>query len=239
MKKALTFVAIAVLGGSASAIDLYSQLPHTPGASGADGLSAFQGDLGSGMIDRDVADDFSVTGLGWNVNQVRSSWVQFTNGDATPITNVTVEFYEATTTVGALVQAATGVTWGVSDGPGTYFGRTEKILTVDFDQVTLNPGDYFVHIQPVVDHNWFWLTSDPTTPVQGLVSHFRRGPNTGAGVDTAWPSDWTPTPGNGIFSGAHDVNFVVAGQPVPEPASMIALGLGAAALAARRRRKKV
>jgi len=239
MKKLLTLLSFAALGGYAFAIDLYTQSPHTPGASGADGLSGFTGDLGSGMFDRDIADTFTVTGLGWTVNQVRSSWVQFTNGDTNPVTAVNVEFYMDTGGVGALVAAATNVTVGVSDGPGTYFGRTEKIITSNFDSVNLAPGNYFVHIQPVVNHNWFWLTSDPTTAVQGLPAHFRRGPNTDPTLDTTWPSAWTPTPGPGpIFSGAHDVNFVVAGQPVPEPATMAALGLGLATLVARRRRRK-
>jgi hypothetical protein len=238
MKKIFTLLSFAAIGGYASAIDLYTQMPHLPGASGADGLSAFTGDLGSGMFDRDIADTFTVTGDGWIVDQVRSSWVQFTNNDATPVTAVNVEFYANTGTVGTLVAAATNVSFGVANGPGTYFTRTEKVITANFDDITLAPGNYFVHIQPVVNHNWFWLTSDPTTPIQGLPAHFRRGPNTAAGLDTTWPSDWTATPGPNIFSGAHDVNFVVAGQPVPEPATMAALGLGIAALVARRRRKK-
>jgi hypothetical protein len=35
-----------------------------------------------------------------------------------------------------------------------------------------------------------------------------------------------------------DMAFIIEGQPIPEPASMIALGLGAAALVARRRRNR-
>lgn len=61
------------------------------------------------------------------------------------------------------------------------------------------------------------------------------GPGNGWGVDFA--SRWT---GNAAGTTGGNANFVVADlitRPVPEPATMIALGAGFAALAARKRRK--
>jgi hypothetical protein len=237
MKRLASVLALSVTACSSFAFDFYTQAPHAPGATGGDGMSAFTGNLGTGMLDRDLADDFTVALGGWSINQVRSSWVQFTSGDTNLVTGANVDFYLHAGTVGTHIATATGVTWSVSNGPGTYFGRTEKVISIGFDPINLAPGNYFVHIQPVVNHNWFWLTSDPTTPIQGAVANFRRGPNTAPALDTTWPTAWTPTPGNGIFAAAHDLNFVLAGEPVPEPASLVFLGIGASIVALRRRRR--
>lgn len=245
MKKTIILVALLAIGGSASAQVLYSQAPHTPGAAGGNGLSGFLGVLppGTAMFDRQLADDFTVPAIGWNVTSVSSSWAQFDPADTNVVTGVNIVFWNKSGgTVGSVFATATPTGAGtvVSTGPGTYFGRPERIIDTEIVQLTLVGGDYYVQIQPIVDHNWFNLTSSPTTPIAGTPAHFRKGPLSDPANDPAWPTVWTATdPGDGVFNAANDITFTLVGSPVPEPGSMIALGIGAAALLARRRRRKL
>jgi hypothetical protein len=240
MRKLALLAAFAAISMVASA-QLYVQNPHAPGAAGANGLSAFKGNLGvpADNYDRMVGDDFTVTGPGWSIDRVVSSWVRFTATDATPVTQMNVNFYNISgTTVGSLVASRTGSV-GLSTGPGTYFGRPEVVVDSTFTPVVLTPGTYFMMVQAQVNHNWFWLTSSPTTPIAGSAAQIMRGPGTTGAADPTWPLTWTPTgPGNTIFPTAYDQNFKPYGTAVPEPASMAALGLGALALMRRRKAKR-
>jgi hypothetical protein len=215
---------------------LYTQAVHTPGASGGNGFSAVRMNLSGSEYDRQAADDFNVTGPGWLVNGISSSWVQATVGDPNPVTDIRVSFFERTGSgdVGSLIATATGVSVTRTTGPGTYFGRPEEILRANFNAIVLNPGSYFVMFQPVVDHNWFWLTAGGQLD---SAAHIRRGPETGAGIDTNWPTEWTAVgPNNPVFTSVSDLNFTVHGEVVPEPATLAALGIGAVALMRRRRK---
>lgn len=239
MRKLALLAAVAAISVVASA-QLYVQNPHAPGAAGANGLSAFKGNLGTvGQdYDRQAGDDFTVTGPGWSINRIVSSWVQFTPGDANALTQMNIAFYNISGgVVGSLIATRTG-TAARSTGPGTYFGRPEEVVDSNFAAVNLAPGNYFVMVQANVNHNWFWLTSSPTTPIAGSAAQIQRGPGT-LGVDATWPATWQATgPGNAIFPTAYDQNFKLYGTAVPEPASMAALGLGALALIRRRKAKK-
>ncbi len=238
MRKLAILTTLVAVGSVASA-QLYFQNPHTPGAAGANGLSGFQGNLGvpTTVYDRELADDFTVTGPGWLVNRTVSNWIQFTPGDANPVTAMNIDFYNKTGgTVGSLVASRVGTVIR-STGPGTYFGRPEQLLDSSFAPVLLTPGSYYVMIQAMVNHNWFWLTSTPTTPIAGTSAHFRRGPGALGGTDPTFPTTFTPTaPGDVFVGAAHDVAFQLHGSPVPEPASMAVLGLGALALIRKRRK---
>ncbi|MBS1703898.1 MAG: PEP-CTERM sorting domain-containing protein [Armatimonadetes bacterium] len=76
------------------------------------------------------------------------------------------------------------------------------------------------------DQNYTWplinLDFSSTTPFDNIVIHFQSGPPTGG--------DWGP-----IFAAD---NLLVTPSPVPEPASIIGLAIGALALCQRFRRKE-
>src|SRR5688500_6387304 len=67
MNRLMVVAVAAIFASSANAVLLYDQAPHTPGAAGGNGLSAW--DDGT-TFDRTVADDFIVGGGGWRVNMV-------------------------------------------------------------------------------------------------------------------------------------------------------------------------
>lgn len=225
MKKLVVLLMVTGLVTSASAALLYQQAPHTPGATGGNGLSAFQGSLTGTMYDREIADDFTVPSPGWYVDRVATSWVQFTPGDPAAITGIELIFWNKVGTVpGTIAATATVNTITRTTGPGTYFTRPEQIITADISRVTLPAGAYFVQFQPIVDHNWFWLTSTPTLPIQGHSAALRRGV-LDVGSPT-WPTAWTNTgPGEPVFGTPYDQAFAIHGEIIPEPASLLLLGL--------------
>lgn len=167
----------------------------TPGAASANGDSSFEGLLGTVMYDREAADDFNVPANGWQSNRVSISAVQSTPGDPNAVTGAEIRFLQSNGgSVGALLATATVNTVTRSTGPGTYFGRPEQILAFDINSVALPAGSYFIQVRPQVNHNWFWLTSTPTTPVAGSAVPIQRGilttpANDATGRAPGWPPD--------------------------------------------------
>ena len=225
-------------GAMAQAIQLYIQPPHTPGDPGGDGLSAFTGL--DPVVDRELADDFVVDGPGWYVDAIQAHWTPDNTFDLTPITKVHLNFYHSLGgTVGPEFEIPNVLGTSILMGSNMYLGRQERIITVQFDPILFTPGEYFVHMQTEVQHNWFWLTSTPTSPVQNSPAHFRNGPDAAGGVDPSWPTTWTAMGSNedNVFNSQYDLAFSLHGQPVPEPATMSVLALGLGYLAYRKRKR--
>jgi hypothetical protein len=233
-------VALCGLASIAAADVLYTQAPHVPGTAGANGLSTFYGALSPGgpIYDRQIGDDFIVSDpAGWSINRISISAVQSTVGDPNPVTGAAIRFFSISGgTVGSLLATANVTGTTRTTGPGTYFSRPEQILSFDLDPVNLAAGTYFVQIQPLVDANWFWLTSSPSTPIAGSAAQIQRGPATDPTLDLTWPAVWTPVgPGNAVFTAASDQSMKIEGTIIPAPGTLALLAFGGLVGARRRR----
>lgn len=229
MRKIILLAGLAVLSSAANAVLLYDQAAHTPGASGGNGLSAWDDGV---TFDRTVADDFIVGAGGWRVDMVDTKGVWNAAPFARdPASGFKVQFWQdAANTPGALFNAQTSTSITRSATIGTWFGREGFRWDINIAAVNLTAGKWWVSITAVDPLNFFQLTSTPTTAVQNTQAHVREF-RTGAGYPIG---SWGTTAS--VFGTAHDAAFSIHGQAVPEPATMAALGLGVAALLRRRRK---
>jgi hypothetical protein len=150
---------------------------------------------------------------------------------------------------------------GTGGGPGTF------IVGYSFNPIGMGPYSYTVVSTAaniaVPANGKFWAAlcfdNNFTTPPTGYTTATSaqmdnigqittNGPTIGVSADTYWASTSTdpsgflvsnPTGSQANFSGNPVANFgwEFSGTPVPEPASMAALGLGALALIRRRRNR--
>jgi hypothetical protein len=199
-----------------------------------------------------IADDFTVTGGGWNLTglkvyayQTGSTGLPFTGGslniwNARPGDAGAAIIGTGTWTGGTDTIQANATTTGnifrvfntTTPPPGTAPGTTRRLWENSFSlSMGLGNGTYWL------DYN---LTAAagfaPTTTHQGLRGI--PGANARQWTGAAWV-DITDT-GNPVGGPAvaQDMPFIITGTPVPEPASMAVLGLGALALIRKRRSKK-
>ena len=187
-----------------------------------------------------IADDFTVGGLGWDVTTVEMfAYDSLAPAGVPRFTSTLMEIRDGSPT-GTLI--ATGTTSWAYSGINRVFNGAANLLNTDRQvqrvtgvfNVTLNPGTYWlVHSIQTTGSAWTPYVMDPNVqnpndPITRVGNAMIR--NTGV---------WAPgTVTTGAWNQAPEHPFIVNGQPVPEPGSMIALGLGAAALLARRRRNK-
>ena len=191
-----------------------------------------------------VMDDFVASAIQTRILSVevilagfmRSGFVldNYTNG---VITNYRVEFYTSPLAAAGNLTGDAGSTiiapGAVSVDPGGPLGWTGDLaaaahVVIPVDVILPGAGTYWVGVIAVMDLS-----------AGGQVGITEIGPALdNQNSEQANPGGAFGLPGNHLDLEV-DSSFKVEGfDPIPEPASIFALGLGAAALAARRRRKK-
>lgn len=210
MRKLTILSAIAALGVAANAAILIDQSPTT-------------GDNAWGAIDYfPFYDDFTVTGPGWVVDKIITHEYY---GDAPAFGDVyTVEIFTAPLGLGGASTGLMAKSTNVTVGPvGPYGFNTAQVnfdIGTDSSGWFLAPGTYWISFSTGVKNGpgYFWYNSNVNAP---------NGSNAyvdGFGYSNQWAGQ------------NFDMSFTMEGKVIPEPATLLAVGAGLAALAARRRK---
>jgi hypothetical protein len=184
------------------------------------------------------ADDFAVSGDGWNVSTI--NMFAYDTSNPTPRWSTAQIQIRSGAANGTVVGSAVP-TWGLAGINRTFNGGTTdtarqlSMLSADFGGLELDPGTYFAVLTITSSagaNNWVPYVmdinpnnaNDPITRVGNSLVSTDSGANWTAGVVTT--GGWNQSP---------ELPFVVNGTLIPEPASAMAvLGLGVLLL---RRRK--
>ena len=209
-----------------------------------------------------LADDFPVTGPGWNVSGIKV--YAYATGAVLPwLTGGDLNIWngrpgDAGSSVvwssGALTAAQIGQNTAITTnaGTGNLFrifnsspgtspaGTTRQVVEFTFNipSLTLGAGSYWIDYQLLRGTATVFNPSTTHAGVRGVA-----GANGRQFTGTAWgdmldTGVLPPAPNNlgTLSSVAQEVPFIVTGEPVPEPMTMTVLALGAVA-ALRRKRK--
>jgi hypothetical protein len=199
-------------------------------------LQAQQSTFGFGAqisANNKMADDFTVSGPGWFVQQV--TLFMYQTGATTPSINAAnVEIRSGSPTgtlegTGTFVSSVFTDIYRVQSGDTTGTTRRIQRLTISFPNLQLNAGNYFLVWQAGGT-----LTSGPWQPMLAAVNQ-NNTPGANA-LQSVSGGAFNPAVDAGSNT-VQDMPFWISGEVVPEPGTMVALGAGLAALAARRRRK--
>jgi hypothetical protein len=209
-----------------------------------------------------LADDFTVTGPGWNVSGIKV--YAYATGAALPwLTGGDLNIWngrpgDAGASVvwssGSLTSAQIGQNTSITTnaGTGNLFrifnsnpgtspaGTTRQVVEFTFNipSLTLGAGSYWIDYQLLRGTLAVFNPSTTHAGVRGVAGANGRQFNGTAWTDMLDTGVLPPAPNNlgTLSSVAQDVPFVVTGEPVPEPMTMTVLALGAVA-ALRRKRK--
>ncbi len=249
---ALNARALAKSGAAAPAGGRWSEVQNDAGNASESNTVAGFGFTGT----LSLADDFTVTGPGWIIDTVQLFSYR-TGGVGIPHTQYFVEIYsggapnaggsvifgDMTTNRFSSASATVNYEGGgsgnlfrvfntVAPPPGTAPGTTRQIWnhTVNIGGLVLGPGTYWIRFKGGPAGGFYPSTTHEG--MRGVAGANALQENGGVWVNAVDAGNPGTAP-----DVAQDLPFILSGTIVPEPGTLIALGLGAAALAARRRRK--
>jgi hypothetical protein len=220
MRKLFVILSASVV--ASSSYGFWSQPNDSADGYFSDALSQ----INSNWYGQSMADSFFVpTGPGYN-NLVITFWgssENFTTPNLDNISDFEFNIYDDTFTAVYSATVALSQLNATATGAQNALGGNEYMFTWTLPtNVVLDPGFKLLNIGAVLiaggDDAWVWSQSF-SGDSDNLFAYTLDG------------NTWQALAGQG------DMAFIVTGQPVPEPATMAALGLGLAAIARRRRRK--
>ena len=240
MKKLALSLVLAVAAPAAFAQWVQNDLINNPGAGAGGGdVSALEGTetlFGWGAqttANNIMADDFTVGAGGWTVTAIRLYSYQ-TGATAPSITGASWAIGSAATT--SLTASTATVNWWAPNSVAVYrttatalqdTNRRIQEVVIDIPDMNLAAGTYFLSFNMAGT-----LASGPWAPALP-TSNAVFGQNA---LQSIAGGAFAPAFVDGSITGG-DAAFVIEATPVPEPATMIALGLGAAAMLRRRAKK--
>jgi len=154
-------------------------------------------------LDREIIDNFEVTGDGWLVCDGHFRIVTYSGAGPEIIEKVRVFFYGSTGPCEPDIEryAERETTFNAFLTGDTYFDRPEIAIDCEFDCVNLTPGEWWVCFQPEMDDNSFWLTTGGDD-----CSIFASYPDQGFDKWTKGYPD--------IFTEEYDVSFQLTGEEI-------------------------
>jgi PEP-CTERM motif len=171
----------------------------------------------SGSLSTLAFDEVTVTGGGWLVQSVNIYGQE--QGDPTQNVGVFLQF-----------QSTTLPNYTDTTDP-TYSGTEDSSGNLNFtgQNILLSPGTYWITAwveRPFfTGGEWFWDTTTAGSPI-------------GSGYDIQNPGggliygDTTAVPGSPLLGTPPNLAFTISGQAVPEPPTLVLLGIGALGLLA-------
>lgn len=191
-----------------------------------------------------VADDFTVTGAGWNITSATVFAYQTGSTTTSTLTSGVLEIWNGVpggggsvvfgdTTTNRLTSSTFSNIYRIGNAGGSATSTTRPVMSATLSVgTTLGPGTYWIDYGVAGS-----LASGPFGPDVTIVGQLgKAGANAVQWNLTAWvPLIDTATSGTG--TAPQDMPFILTGTPVPEPASIAALGIGFLALIRRRRRR--